>query len=62
MARTIYGSDTVAGVVNVILRQQYTGATVTATAGTTYSSNGNQFKGAVTLGTGDITRITTMFS
>ena len=54
-ASAIYGSDAVAGVVNVILRQQYTGLTATATAGTTYNGQGSQFKGAVTMGMGDLT-------
>ncbi len=53
-ASAIYGSDAVAGVVNVILRQQFTGVTATATAGTNYNGSGNQFKGAITLGTGDL--------
>ncbi|MFO1398353.1 MAG: TonB-dependent receptor [Burkholderiales bacterium] len=55
-ASAIYGTDAVAGVVNVILRQQYTGLTATATAGTTYNGEGNQYKGAITFGTGDLTR------
>jgi iron complex outermembrane receptor protein len=55
-ASAIYGSDAVAGVVNVILRQQYTGVTVTGTAGTTYNGEGNQYKGALTAGVGDLTR------
>jgi iron complex outermembrane recepter protein len=55
-ASAIYGADAVAGVVNVILRQQYTGVSATATAGTTYNGNGNQYKGAVTAGVGDMTK------
>ncbi len=55
-ASAIYGSDAVAGVVNVILRQQYTGISATATAGTTQNGEGNQVKGAVTFGIGDLTR------
>ena len=55
-ASAIYGSDAVAGVVNVILRQQYTGFTATGTAGTTSSGQGNQYKGALTFGAGDLTR------
>ncbi len=55
-ASAIYGSDAVAGVINVILRQQYTGFTATGTAGTTGNGEGNQYKGAVTFGAGDLTR------
>jgi iron complex outermembrane receptor protein len=55
-ASAIYGSDAVAGVVNVILRQQFTGITATATAGTTYKGDGNQYRGAITAGYGDLTK------
>ncbi|MFO1306176.1 MAG: TonB-dependent receptor [Burkholderiales bacterium] len=55
-ASAIYGSDAVAGVVNVILRQQFTGVTATATAGTNYNGNGTQWKAALTAGIGDLTK------
>jgi len=55
-ASAIYGSDAVAGVVNVILRQQYTGFTANATAGTSYKGDGTQYRGAVTWGMGDLTK------
>ncbi len=55
-ASAIYGSDAVAGVVNVILRQQFTGITATATGGTTYNGEGNQWKAAITGGIGDLTK------
>lgn len=55
-ASAIYGSDAVAGVVNVILRQQYTGFTATAAAGTSGNGEGSQYKGAATFGVGDLTR------
>ncbi len=55
-ASAIYGSDAVAGVVNVILRQQYTGFTANASAGTSYKGDGNQYRGAVTYGMGDLTK------
>ena len=55
-ASAIYGSDAVAGVINVLLRQQYTGFTATGTAGTTSNGEGNQYKGALTFGFGDLTR------
>jgi iron complex outermembrane recepter protein len=53
-ASAIYGSDAVAGVVNIILRQQFTGVAVTGTAGTNYNGTGNQYKGAFTIGKGDL--------
>ena len=53
-ASAIYGSDAVAGVVNVILRQQFTGVTATGTAGTTYNGEGNQWRAAITGGIGDL--------
>ncbi|MEO8753036.1 MAG: TonB-dependent receptor plug domain-containing protein, partial [Casimicrobiaceae bacterium] len=55
-ASAIYGSDAVAGVVNVILRQQFTGLTATGTVGTTYNGEGNQWKAAITGGIGDLTK------
>jgi iron complex outermembrane recepter protein len=55
-ASAIYGSDAVAGVVNVILRQQFTGFTATGTAGTTYNGEGNQYKVSLTGGIGDLTK------
>ncbi len=55
-ASAIYGSDAVAGVVNIILRQQFTGVTVTGTAGTTARGEGNQFKASITGGIGDLTK------
>ncbi len=55
-ASAIYGSDAVAGVVNIILRQQFTGLTATATAGTAHNGEGNQVKGAITFGAGDLTK------
>ncbi len=55
-ASAIYGSDAVAGVVNVILRQQYSGLTATATGGVDYNGEGRQAKGALTAGVGDLTK------
>ena len=49
-ASAIYGSDAVAGVVNIILRQQYTGFTAMGTAGTSYKGDGNQYRGSATFG------------
>ena len=55
-ASAIYGSDAVAGVVNIILRQQFTGVTITGTGGTTVNGEGNQYKVAITGGVGDLTK------
>ena len=55
-ASAIYGSDAVAGVINVILRQQFTGVTATGTAGMTSKGDGNVYKGSITAGTGDLTK------
>jgi iron complex outermembrane receptor protein len=55
-ASAIYGSDAVAGVVNIILRQQYTGFTAMGTAGTSYKGDGNQYRGSATFGMGDLTK------
>ncbi|MFO1317813.1 MAG: TonB-dependent receptor [Burkholderiales bacterium] len=55
-ASAIYGADAVAGVVNVILRQQYTGFSATGTYGTTYNGQGDQWKVALTGGIGDLTK------
>ena len=55
-ASAIYGSDAVAGVVNVILRQQFTGFTATATAGQNYNGEGDNFKVSATGGIGDLTK------
>jgi iron complex outermembrane receptor protein len=55
-ASAVYGSDAVAGVVNIITRSQFTGGVVSATGGTTYKGDGNNFRGSLTLGTGDLTK------
>ncbi|MFO1312213.1 MAG: TonB-dependent receptor [Burkholderiales bacterium] len=55
-ASAIYGSDAVAGVINVILRQQFTGVTVTGTGGINYQGDGGMFKAAITAGIGDLTK------
>jgi len=55
-ASAIYGADAVAGVVNVILRQQFTGVTATGTYGANYKGDGDQYKAAITAGIGDLTK------
>ncbi len=54
-ASAIYGSDAIAGVVNVILRKDYAGASIQADAGTSYKSDGNYTHLAATFGKGDST-------
>jgi iron complex outermembrane receptor protein len=53
-ASSIYGSDAIAGVVNVILRKDYKGATVRASDGISKYWDGEQTNIAVTGGTGDL--------
>ena len=54
-ASAVYGSDAVAGVVNFILRKDFTGAEVTATFGTpTRDGGGNESKVSVFAGFGDL--------
>ena len=55
-ASAVYGSDAVAGVVNIITRQQFTGGVINVTGGTTYKGDGTQYRGSLTLGTGDLTK------
>jgi iron complex outermembrane receptor protein len=49
-----YGSDAVAGVVNVVLKRTFTGASITAEAGTTSKSDGTTEHLAGIWGTGDL--------
>jgi iron complex outermembrane receptor protein len=53
-ASAIYGSDAIAGVVNIILRQNFTGGTVDVSGGTTYKNDGHEGRLAGTLGFGDL--------
>lgn len=53
-ASAIYGSDAIAGVVNIILRRDFTGSTVRALAGTSTAGDGQQYNVAVTWGKGDL--------
>ncbi len=55
-ASAIYGSDAVAGVVNIILRQQFTGFTANGTFGTSYKGDGDTFRAGLTGGIGDLTK------
>jgi iron complex outermembrane receptor protein len=51
---SVYGSDAIAGVVNVILRKDYTGTTIRASDGISKYWDGEQTNIAVTKGFGDI--------
>ena len=53
-ASATYGSDAIAGVVNVILKKQFTGADVSATAGSTDRGDGLSQRFATIFGTGDL--------
>lgn len=53
-ASSIYGSDAIAGVVNVILRKDYKGAAVKVTGGQSRYSDGTEARAAVTAGFGNL--------
>ena len=49
-AGAIYGSDAVAGVVNFVLRKNYSGTELNAYAGTSYDRKGSVYKGSMVQG------------
>jgi iron complex outermembrane receptor protein len=53
-ASAIYGSDAIAGVINIILRKEFKGAALGATFGTSYKSDGNLTRLSGTAGFGDL--------
>ncbi len=53
-ASAIYGSDAIAGVVNIILRRDFTGVTAKGSYGTSGDSDGNARKFSFTAGLGDL--------
>ena len=53
-ASAIYGSDAIAGVVNVILRSDFEGATATASYGVSEEGDGNESKASFTWGAGNL--------
>ena len=53
-ASAIYGSDAIAGVVNIILRSDFTGAILRGSYGISDDSDGDQKKATLTAGTGDL--------
>ena len=53
-ASSIYGSDAIAGVVNVITKKQFSGLDVTGAVGSTYRWDGLSQRFAATFGSGDL--------
>ncbi len=53
-ASAIYGSDAIAGVVNIILRKDFTGVVAKASYGTSRYHDGDQWKGSLTAGWGSL--------
>ena len=53
-ASSIYGSDAVAGVVNIILRKNFSGTVAKVSYGTSYKGDGNETRAAITHGSGDM--------
>lgn len=55
-ASAIYGSDAIAGVVNIILKRTFVGTRLTADLGTSYRRDGSEGRVAVLTGVGDLNR------
>lgn len=55
-ASSIYGSDAVAGVVNIILRKSYVGTVAKLTYGVSQEGDGNEPRAAITHGFGDLSK------
>ncbi|MEH6421301.1 TonB-dependent receptor [Pseudomonas sp. CGJS7] len=53
-ASAIYGSDAIAGVVNIILRKEFTGVTVRSSIGVSGEGDGTQAKASATFGFGSL--------
>ena len=53
-ASAVYGSDAIAGVVNVILKRQFVGTRATVDLGTSYQGDGGSQHIAITHGAGDL--------
>src|SRR5205814_1630077 len=53
-ASAIYGSDAIAGVVNIILKKNFKGTTVNATGGTTTKGGGTTWDAQILQGFGDV--------
>ena len=55
-ASAIYGTDAIGGVINFILRKDYTGAEVSALADVTQGGGGNRYRASILGGFGDLSR------
>jgi iron complex outermembrane receptor protein len=55
-ASAIYGSDAIAGVINILLRKDFTGLTATGQYGVSGSGDGAQRRGSIVAGWGDLAR------
>jgi len=55
-ASAVYGADAVAGVVNIILRQDYVGVELSASYGTSSRSDGDTVQASITAGMGSLSR------
>src|SRR3954469_16226323 len=55
-ASAVYGSDALAGVVNIILRKDFTGLTGLAELGTSRYSDGDSYRVGLMVGGGDLSR------
>lgn len=55
-ASSIYGSDAMAGVVNILLRREFSGVEASATAGTSRYRDATRSGGALLVGAGDLAR------
>ncbi len=55
-ASSIYGTDAIGGVINFIMRTDYQGASVQASADVTEAGGGNIYRGSLIAGFGDLTR------
>lgn len=53
-ASAIYGSDAIAGVVNIILKRSFVGTRLTADLGTSHRKDGTEARVAITTGFGDL--------
>jgi iron complex outermembrane receptor protein len=53
-ASAVYGSDAIAGVVNIILKKSFQGLTATADAGTSSHADGTTYHASAIWGTGDL--------
>ncbi len=55
-ASAIYGSDAIAGVINIILRRDFRGFEATAGYGVTQEGDGDEFRATITGGWGDLAK------